>query len=200
MAVIPEGKSRKVQSRFTQMIDGKKTHCSYSRFNHRFLSVKRQQRKNTQIDGVIDLSFLQSQVKETKHFPLAIIAAALLSALAGAMAFILFQFSAYLLLAPALLSVSLIAFAFQQRQHSFQFLSLTGDVPILEVNALHPDKAMVSAFMIDLQQAIETASALLPQGKKRTPLIVAEMRRLKDSGFIDECQYESIKQALFTQA
>ena len=195
---IPEGKARKFQSSFAQMDHAGKTHGSFKRFNQRFLEVKKQQRKTVITDAVVDLSFLQETPKEIKSFPWHLIFFALLSALIGAMAAYQQWIPLPFLLAPVALSASLIALAMKTRIHRFQFLSSNADIPILDINALQPNNATASAFIIDLQQAINTASQLLPRGKQYTPIAIAEMRRLYESGLIDESGYKKIKQSIFS--
>ncbi|NRB37916.1 MAG: hypothetical protein HRU20_05535 [Pseudomonadales bacterium] len=200
LTAIPEGKERKIQSQFSQMQDAGKTHCKYSRFNHRFLSIKKQQKNTTLVDGVIDLSFLQAEPKELRHFPLIGFAAAIALLVLTATLYFFELFNPVFLMAPAILSICLLGYTYEKRQHCYHFLSLYGDISLFEINALHPGKELVSAYIIDLQQAISTASGLLPKGKQLTPIAVAEMRRLKESGMISETEYEQLKQAFFAHS
>lgn len=194
---VPPQRDRRVEGKFRQNFARSGTSVLFRLFNGHFLAIKRHQRKKALPEQVIDLTFVEPRPREVKYqgYGLWFVAVCLLTV--PAFTYSLVPLPASWLLAPLLAGVALMVVAARLRKHRFDFLALNSDVVLFSVDATVSDEATVTALVEAVCRAIALGQRQLPDGKRRLPLAVTEMRRLSRDGVITVDQYETIKGAWF---
>ncbi len=189
---LPPLERWRLESSFAQQSRLKRYSRSFALFNGHFPEV-REGRKGQQRRAVFNLAFLEAG--PVPHRVIAwrwiAVTVTVLCAGMGAMAFGL------LLLGSGMLAVGgLTAFqALRRSRYQWVFYTHVGRVPVF---VLEPG-ADTRPFADLLSERIEGAHWLLPQGRDRLPAIMAEHRRLHDSGSISTRRYERAKQRIMNQ-
>lgn len=194
---IPPRESWQVDRQFRQTHAGHKSSTLFKRFNRHYLTITRHRGRKELPEQVIDLAFVEAEAREVRDFRarLWLLAACLLTipvAFTGLM-----PVAPLWMLPPVLIAVALVAIALRLRKHHYEFRALNSDVVVFTVDAGVPAKDEADAFVRDLSLSIADAQRVLPAGKQRIPLAVAEMRRLAEQGIISKDDYEAIKRNWF---
>ena len=190
---LPPLERWRLESSFTQQSRLKRYSRSLALFNGHFLEV-REGRKGQQRRAVFNLAFLESG--PVPHRVIAwrwmVITVMSLCAGIGAMAF------GFLLPGSGVLALGVLT-AFQVlRRSCYQWVFYThlGRVPVFVLEPGWLMRAETRQFADLLSERIEGAHWLLPEGRDRLAAIMAEHRRLHDSGSISTRRYERAKQRI----
>lgn len=194
---VPPRESWQIDSKLRQTSVRAKTSTLFQRFNQHYLLITRHWRTRELPEQVIDLTFVEPIPREIKDYRYKnwFAATCLLTVPAALYSFL--PVSPLWFLAPVAVALLLMGLALRQRKHCYEFLALNSDVVLFQMDAKVPDEARMAAFVEGLRHATVRSQAQLPEGKRRIPLAVAEMRRLSESGVISKEQYEAIKQNWF---
>ena len=194
---IPPRDEWRIEGKFRQTNVRAKTSTLFRRFNGHYLSVSTHRRKRELPEQVIDLTFVEPEVREVKDYRLKLWFAAFCLLTIPAAIHSLVPASPLWLVAPVAIALTLMVMALRWRKHCFEFVALNSETVLFRVDALASDEARVAAFLDALANGIRQGQNQLPGGREQIPLAVAEMRRLSHEGIITPDDYETIKQNWF---
>lgn len=194
---VPGRESWRIESRFRQTNIRAKKSTLFQRFNRHYLLIQEHKRTKELPEKVIDLTFVEHEPREIKDNQVKLWAAASVMAVLPPAIIYLLQLPLVWMAAPILLAMILGAFAWRRRRHCFDFVALNSDAVLFSINALGTEAEKVAAFIESLRGAIALGQQQLPDGKRRIPLAVSEMRRLSDQDIITKAKYEEIKRNWF---
>ncbi len=183
----------RLESSFTQQSRIKGYSRSLSLFNGHFLEV-REGYRGQQRRAVLNLAFLEAGPLPQRFIAWRWIGLTALAVAAGVAAIS----SGWVLAGAAVLAVGILT-AFQALRRSrlqWVFYTYVGRIPVfaLEPGWLIPGSARQFADL--LSERIEGAHWLLPQGRDRLAALMAEHRRLHDSGCVSGRRYERARQRI----
>lgn len=194
---VPSRESWRVENRFRQTNLRAKTSTLFQRFNQHYLLIQGHKKTKELPEKVLDLTFVEPQPREVIDNQLKLWGAAVAVMALPALALYLLPVSLLWLAVPLGLSLLLAALANRWRRHCYEFFALNSDVVLFTIDARGTDEKKASAFVEILGHAIAYSQRQLPDGKRRIPFAVAEMRRLSDQNIITKEQYEQIKRNWF---
>ena len=194
---VPPRDSWQYDCRLRQTRLSAKSSTLFTRFSGHYLLVQGNRRTKDLPEQVIDLTFVEKEPREIRDSRLGLWFAGAVFLTVPAALYSAFPAPLYWLIAPLMVAVACMWFAVRTSRHVFEFLALNSEVVLFTMDARTPNRERVDAFMLKLGEGILMGQRQLPEGKRRIPLAVAEMRRLSESGAIGKEDYERIKQSWF---
>lgn len=190
---LPPLEHWRLESSFAQQSRLRGYSRSFALFNGHFLEV-RQGRKGQQRRAVFNLAFLEAgpvphRVIAWRWILFTLLA---LSAGMGVMVFGLLLPGAGILAAGVLAAFQ----ALRRSHYQWVFYTHVGRVPVFVLEAGWLMRAETRQFADLLTERIEGAHWLLPEGRDRLAAIMAEHRRLHESGCVSTRRYEGAKQRI----
>lgn len=194
---VPPREQWRVETKFRQVSSRSKACTLFRRFNGHFLAIQTHRRKKALPEQVVDLTFVEPRPRVVKdqRYPLWFAAACLM--IIPAVTYSLVPVPPLWFLAPLVLALGLALAAAGLRKHHVDFLALNSDVVLFRLDARGADPVQLQAFVDSLCAGVAAGQNQLPEGKRRVPLAVAEMRRLAEQGVITREQYETVKRNWF---
>lgn len=195
---IPEREAWLVNKAFTLEDKNGKNKTKFTLFNERYLSLAKESKKADEKEAIIDLAFLDEQMIEQKQFPKVVFATSLVSFLSVFISYFVFPFYYILPSAFALLALALIVVGFRSFKYTVRFNTMIGDIPVLDLSLDQSNKDRAVKFFLQIKDHVNRSRKRLPEGKRLTPMLVSEMRRLSEVGLISSQQYDRIKSQIFS--
>ncbi|MCG7198420.1 hypothetical protein MD273_01645 [Marinobacter pelagius] len=194
---VPPRDSWRIDRRLRQTRVSAKTSTLFTRFSSHYLLIQTNRRKKDLPEQVIDLTFVQEEPREIRDYRLGLWLAGAICMTVPAALYSVFPAPLPWLIAPLILAVVFMSVAVRTTRHVFEFRALNSDVVLFTIDARTPSRERVDLFLNELREGVLRGQRQLPEGKRRIPLAVAEMRRLAESGMIGKDDYEQIKRNWF---
>lgn len=197
-ATIPERETWKINNSYMLSDKNGKYKTTFTLFNDRYLCLTTETKKSEGKETIIDLAFLDDRMKERKQFPTILFLTSVICFLSAVITYLVFPFYYILPSAFTASAICLIVFGFRSFKYTVQFNTMIGEIPVLNYSLDSSNKDKAIKFFADIKAHVAQSKKRLPEGKRLTPILVSEMRRLCEVGLIDSQQYDTIKSEIFS--
>lgn len=193
MVRLPPLDSWRMERSFSQQSRLHRFRRSFSLFNGHFLEL-REGRRGHERRAVYNLAFLESQPRTRRFIAWRWVGVTALMLAAG----VGVMWAGFLLAGSGILAAAALTLfqALRRSRYQLVFYSYVGGVPLFVLEPEWLVRGDAHAFAALLSERIEDAHWLLPRGRDRLAAIMAEHRRLHESGCLSQRRYERAKRRI----